>query len=100
MIILVRAQFIGELLGVQRPSFRIRVERKQLSDERHLVRVFPLPDVSRNRFVESEIGQTVLAVQLCRSEVDPETPGNFSVDRSRSTVGAGRTGFFLRRKTL
>ena len=65
-IVLVGAELVGELLRIQRPAFRVRVEGEQLPDQRHLVRVLALPDVTGNRFVERQVGEAVLAVQRGR----------------------------------
>ena len=99
-IVLVRAELVGELLGVERPPFRVGVEGEQLADQRHLVRVFALPDVAGNRFVEGQVGEAVLAVQVGRPEVDPEPAGDLAVDRSGAAVRAGRAGLLLGRQPL
>src|SRR6476469_6379398 len=64
--IVIHAELIHQLLGVQSPAFRISVERKQRTDERQLVRIFALPDVARNRLVRRKVGQAVLAVKVGR----------------------------------
>ena len=64
------------------------------------MRVFALPDVARDRLVEREVGQAVLAVQLRRPQVDPVAPGDLAVDGTGAAVRAGRAGLFLRRQAL
>src|SRR5262249_11005196 len=68
VILVVRAEFVAELLRVEAPPFRVRVERQHLPDERHLVRVLALPDMARNRLVEGQIREAVLAVKIRRPE--------------------------------
>src|SRR5262245_16778259 len=50
-IVVVRAELVGELLGIEAPPFGVRAECEQLSDQRLAARVFALPDVARDRFV-------------------------------------------------
>src|SRR4029079_3671985 len=76
VILVVGAELVGELLRIQPPAFRVGVEGEDLADSRHLVRVFTLPDVARDRLVEGQVGQAVLAVEVGRPEVDPEATGN------------------------
>ena len=61
--VVVHTKLVDQLLRVERPAFGISVERKQRADQRQLVRIFALPDVTGDRLVRGEIGQAVLAVQ-------------------------------------
>src|SRR5205807_183254 len=70
-IVFIGTELVRELFGIESPTLGIRVERKQLPDQRHSVRVFALPDVARDRFMKGQIRQAVLAVQTCRAKVDP-----------------------------
>src|SRR5690606_14936948 len=67
-------------------------------DQRQLLRVLALPDVSRNRLVVGEVGQAVAAVQVGGAQVDPELAGDRAVDRAGPAVRGRRTGLFLGRQ--
>src|SRR3546814_3576083 len=45
-IAFVDAELVGELLGIERPAFRIGVEGEQRADERQVVCIFALPDMA------------------------------------------------------
>src|SRR5689334_24549952 len=72
-IVLIRAQLISQLLGVERPPLRVGIEAEDLADERHLVGILALPDMPRDRLVIGEIAETVSAVEVRGPEIDPET---------------------------
>ena len=93
--IVIDAEFVRELLGIERPAFRIGVEREHGADERQLVRIFALPDMARDRLVEGEVGKVVLPVEVGGPEVDPELAGDAAVDRAGAAIGTGRAGLFL-----
>ena len=80
LIAFVGAELVGELLRIQRPALGVRVEGQELPDERHLVRVLALPDVTRNGFVKGQVGEAVFAVQARRAEVDPVAARNLAID--------------------
>jgi len=62
-----------------------------------LERVFALPDMARNGFVIGEVGKREAAVQIGRSEIDPEMARLFAVDGARAAIGAGRASLNIRR---
>ena len=62
--VVIDAELVDQLLGIERPAFGISVEREQGADQRQLVGIFALPDVAGNRLVRGEVGQAVLAVQV------------------------------------
>ena len=99
-IVLERAELVGELFGVERPPFRIGIEGEHLPDQRHLVRVFTLPDVAGNRFMKRQVGEAVLAVQVGRPQVDPEAPRDLAVDGAGAAVRRGSARLFLRRQAF
>ena len=82
--IIVEAQLVGKLLGIERPAFRIGVERQHRADQRHPVRIFALPGMAGNRLVHREVGERIFAVQIGRAQVDPEAAGDRSVDRGET----------------
>ena len=55
-MLLVRTQFVRQLLRIERPAFGERVERQHRPDQRQRVREFALPDMARNRLVMCERG--------------------------------------------
>src|SRR3954452_12675259 len=77
----VGAQLVGKLLCIEGPPLRVRIEGEHLPNERHLVRVFTLPDVPWYRLVEGQVRQAVFAVQIGRPQIDPESARNLPVDR-------------------
>ena len=76
LIIVVKTKFVRQLLGVERPTFAIGIEGQHGADQRHLVRIFALPNMTGDGFMESKVGQAVFAVQVSRAKVDPELPGD------------------------
>ena len=96
--VVIDAELVGQLLGIERPAFGIGVERQHGADQRQLVRIFALPDVAGDRLVVGEVGQVVLAVQVGGAQVDPEFAGDRAVDRTGAAIGAGRAGLFLGRQ--
>src|SRR5690242_5491294 len=95
VVLIVRAQLVGELLGVERPAFRIRIERQLLTDQRHAVRVFTLPDVARDRLVKRQVREAVLAVEIGRPQIDPEAARDLAVDRAGAAVRGRRAGLLF-----
>src|SRR5690606_10176752 len=59
--IVVEAELVGELFGIEAPAFRIGVEGEHRTDQRHLVRIFALPRMAGNRLVHREVGQRIFA---------------------------------------
>src|SRR5690606_5891495 len=55
--IIVEPKLVGELFGVERPAFGIGVEREHRADQRHLIGIFALPDMPRNRLMHRKIRQ-------------------------------------------
>jgi hypothetical protein len=94
-IVFICAELVGELLRIQRPAFGVGIEGEQLADERHLVRVFALPDVTRDRLVERQVGQREPAVQVRRPQVDPEAAGDLAVDGTGAAVRRRRAGLLF-----
>jgi len=92
-IALVHPQLVGELLGIERPAFRIGVEGEDRADERQRLRVLALPDVAGNAFVIDEVGDRHAVVDRRIAEVDPHLAGHAAVDGARAAVGRGRAGF-------
>src|SRR4030095_14597183 len=62
--------------------------------------VLTLPDVTRDGFVEGQVGEAVFAVEFGCSQIDPEPAWNLAIDRSWPTVSAGSSRFFFRRQSL
>src|SRR5205085_1097297 len=97
---IIDSKLIDQLLGVQRPAFRVRIEGEQGADEWQLVRIFALPDVAGDGLVRGKVGQAVLAVQVGDAEVDPELAGDLAVYRPGTAIGCRRAGFLLGRHAL
>ena len=47
-VVLIGAQFIGKLFGIERPALGIGAERKQRAQQRQPVGIFALPDMAGN----------------------------------------------------
>src|SRR6185369_11542452 len=84
--IIIDPELIDQLLGVERPAFRISIEGQYGADQRHLVGIFALPDMARDRLVRREVGQAVFAVQAGIAKVDPELARDLAVDRAGAAV--------------
>ena len=56
-IALVAAELVAELLGIERPAFRISVEGEQRAHQRQAISIFALPDMARYALVIGEGGR-------------------------------------------
>src|SRR5690606_30878989 len=84
--IIIKPQLVGELLGVERPALGIGIEGEYRADQGHLVRIFTLPHMPWNRFMHCEVRQRIFAVQVGRTQVDPELARNAALDRPRAAI--------------
>src|SRR5690606_9309558 len=91
--LVVSAELVRDLLGVETPAFGEGAERKDRADQRQAVRILAFPDVAGDRLVVGEVGEVVLPVHVGRTEVDPHPPRNRSVLAARAAVGARCAGF-------
>ncbi|GIX18842.1 MAG: hypothetical protein KatS3mg120_0518 [Erythrobacter sp.] len=88
--IIIGAQLIGKLFGIERPAFGKGVEGEDRADQRQAVGKLALPHVPGDAFVEGEIGKIILAVQIGGAQVDPEPPGDRAILAPRPAIGPGR----------
>src|SRR5436190_2149894 len=99
-IALIDSELVAQLLGVERPAFRISVEGEQGADQRQAVAIFALPDVARNACVECEGGEAEARRSRRIVQVDVEVARHASVDRAGPGIGAGCSDLDLGRHPL
>ncbi|PTM44139.1 hypothetical protein C8J24_3413 [Sphingomonas aerolata] len=88
-IAVIQAKLIGKLFGIERPALGIGVERQHRSDQRQLLRIFPLPDMPGNALVEYQIGDRDAVVDRGIAQIDPDLARDRSVERARPAIGGG-----------
>ena len=99
-IAVIGAQFVAQLLGIERPALAIGVEGEERADEGQLVAIFALPDMARYPLMIGEGGQAVARPAVGIAQVDIIVAGHAAVDRPRARIGAGHPGLDLHRHAL
>ena len=79
-IIVIGTQFIGELLGIKRPAFRIGVERQDRADQRQAIGLFALPDVTGDALVEAKVWHGKAVVAAGFAQIEPDLARDRAID--------------------
>ena len=99
-IAVIGAQFVAQLLGIERPALAIGVEGQQRPDQRQFIRIFALPDMAGNALMITEGGQAVARPDAGIAQVDIIIARHAAVDRPGAGIGARRTRLDLHRHAL
>ena len=96
-IVPVHAQLVRQLFGIERPAFRIGVERQDGADQRQLLRIFALPDMAGYPFVIDEIGDGDAVVDRRIAQIDPDLARDAAVDGAGAAIGRRGAGLLRHR---